>query len=83
MSHRRAPAAGPIPAATLNHGACGAIFGCMVLSDAPFADNSGEATNAAPSDARDRPDERPLQDAYSRAVTDAVARVAPAVAHVR
>ena len=38
----------------------------------------GAAAGTSPGDA-----EHPLHDAYSRAVTDAVARVAPAVAHVQ
>jgi len=41
-------------------------------------DEIGAAAGTSPDTA-----ERPLHDAYSRAVTDAVARVAPAVAHVQ
>ena len=55
----------------------------MLLSEDPTGFAPGEVSPAAVADTRDRPDERSLQDAYSRAVKDAVACVAPAVAHVQ
>jgi S1-C subfamily serine protease len=55
----------------------------MSLSEDPSAFTPGDGSPEPRAELRGRAGEDPLRDAYSRAVQDAVACVAPAVAHVQ